>query len=209
MNYFPTQIQDGVTRHSVDAVVVEGIDEEKARTVDQTWKPRLYELLLELSREKPEEFEAPEHWHWDWHKKVAEIHASGEEGLFFALECRNEVQGMMGITIKRCLLPEQRGQPLVYIEYISTAPWNLGALLAIMDRKPRYRAVGTALLSAAIEYSIRRGFCGRKGLSALPQAESFYRNACKMTDLGIDEEHDGLRYFEFTAEQAQDFLKEE
>lgn len=116
---------------------------------------------------------------------------------------------MIGLTIgESCHIPEQNDKTLVYIEYLSTAPWNLIDLVSKINVEPRFRAVGTSLLSTTVEYSLKHGFCGRIGLSALPQAVSFYRDACKMTDLGIVDFHDSLRYFEFTEEQAKSFLKE-
>ena len=51
-------------------------------------------------------------------------------------------------------------------------------------------------------------FQGRIGLHSLPQANGFYANACGMTDLGADADHQGLRYFEMTPEQARAFVAE-
>ena len=75
---------------------------------------------------------------------------------------------------------------------------------------PRYRGVGTILIRAAIELSKIEEFKGRIGLHSLPQANHFYANTCGMTDLGIettDKNHEGLRYFEMTPEQAQAFIE--
>ncbi len=48
---------------------------------------------------------------------------------------------------------------------------------------------------------------GRIGLHALTQSEGFYRS-CRMTDLGIDEDHeDRLRYCEMTKKAADRFLE--
>jgi Arm DNA-binding domain len=85
--------------------------------------------------------------------------------------------------------------------HVSPKTWNRAEFA-----KPRYRGVGTALLTAAIDLSLEEGFHGRIGLHSLTQAESFYRNACGMSDLGIDSNYDNLRYFEMTSEQAAAFL---
>ena len=53
----------------------------------------------------------------------------------------------------------------------------------------------------------RRGSDARVGLHSLPQADGFYTNTCGMTDLGTDPEHEGLRYFEMTPEQARAFVR--
>ncbi|UNK80964.1 hypothetical protein MNQ96_07835 [Sphingopyxis granuli] len=37
-------------------------------------------------------------------------------------------------------------------------------------------------------------------------ADSFYANTCGMSDLGMDPDHQDLRYFEMTPEQAEAFI---
>ena len=59
---------------------------------------------------------------------------------------------------------------------------------------------------AAIALSQELEFKGRIGLHSLPQANSFYANTCGMSDLGMDPDHLGLRYFEMTSEQAEAFI---
>jgi hypothetical protein len=49
-------------------------------------------------------------------------------------------------------------------------------------------------------------FKGRIGLHSLPQANAFYANTCGMTDLGFDQDYEGLRYFEMTPGQAEAFI---
>jgi hypothetical protein len=71
-------------------------------------------------------------------------------------------------------------------------------------KEPLYKGVGHLLLAAAINLSFNEEFSGRVGLHALPQAESWYRDVCKMTDLGPDGTK--MRYFEMTEAQARAFL---
>lgn len=207
---YPAKIQDGVTREVVEATIVEGINVEEAESVNKAWRPALYELLYALHHLDPDNYVEPEHSHWRWGDKVARMRNSGEDYLFFALKCQDEVQGMMGISVAKSLIPGKQHMPLIYIEYIATAYWNDLDLLTRLGRTPRYRAIGPALFSVAVEYSMRRGFCGRIGLSSLPQAEVFYRDKLQMIDMGfIEEDPEHLRHFEFTEEQAKDFLKED
>ena len=84
------------------------------------------------------------------------------------------------------------GQRLVYIQYITSAPWNRKEI----QRPPRYKGVGTALLRYARLRSVELGYGGRIGLHSLPTAERFYENQ-NMLNLGIDEEYENLTYFEF------------
>jgi hypothetical protein len=75
-----------------------------------------------------------------------------------------------------------------------------------LGQEPLYRGVGPQLLEMATRWSEQLGFKGRLGLHSLPQAESFYRDRCQMTDLGPDANYTGMRYFEMTEAQAQRIL---
>jgi hypothetical protein len=114
------------------------------------------------------------------------------------------VQAMMMVDLdtKRCRLEAQRGKPLVYIEYLSAAPWNLHDFVDT----PLYKGAGTILMKTAIELSLELEYGGRIGLHSLRQADPFYIG-CGMTDLGPDPAYYGLRYFEMTPEQAELYLR--
>jgi hypothetical protein len=149
-----------------------------------------------------------EHGHWDWRKKVASM-LSQLQYEFFAVECAGQTQGMMIVdTTKRCRLPGQKNKHLAYVEYLESAPWNRRSVTDM----PGYRGVGPVLIAATIQLSFDEGNRGRIGLHALPQADSFYRDRCKMVDMGPDESYDpryALRYFEMTERQAARFLERE
>ena len=122
----------------------------------------------------------------------------------FSIVCDGLTQGMMIVDTvrRRCRVESQKGQHLVYVEFVENAPWNRAELLG----PPRYRGVGSILIKAAVALSEDSEFHGRIGLHSLPQANDFYANTCGMTDLGIDPDYEGLRYFEMTPEQAQAFV---
>ena len=143
----------------------------------------------------------PEDSHWDWKRKSQAV--AGMLGYHsFALVCRQELHGlMMTNDMLAARLPEQFGKPLVYVEFVATAPWNRPEL----QPQPRYRGVGNVLLLAAIESSRQAGFKGRLGLHSLPKAEVFYEQRCRMTRLGSDSSHQNLTYFEMTEQQAEAF----
>ena len=100
----------------------------------------------------------------------------------FSIVCDGLTQGMMIVdTVKhRGRLDGQRGQHLVYVEFVENAPWNRAELFD----PPRYRGVGSILIRAAVALSEELEFHGRIGLHSLPQANGFYANTCGMTDLG-------------------------
>ena len=97
----------------------------------------------------------------------------------------------------------QLNLPLAYIDLVSVAPWNRPKL----TKTPKYKGVGPLLLSAALSFSVNEGLDGRLGLHSLPQSESWYRDVCMMSELGLDTAYPGnLVYFEFTPAQAQAYL---
>ena len=64
----------------------------------------------------------------------------------------------------------------------------------------------TAKLSE--QHGLDEGNRKRIGLHSLPQADSFYRDRCRMSDLGRDASKQNLTYFEMTDAQAAQFLRE-
>ena len=93
-----------------------------------------------------------------------------------------------------------RGQPLVYIDYLESAPWNLQFVTT-----PQYLGVGQMLVREATRRSVEIGFRGRVGLHSLPQVVSFCERKCGFLGCGPDSEYHGLVYFEFTAERGAAF----
>ena len=156
--------------------------------VEAVWKP-LREALGDLI----------EHGHWDWTLKTPLLDDPAVR--FVGIEYAADMQGMMAVFESGydSRLPLTRGDPLVYVEYVESAPWNL----RLPGQTQRYRGVGSRLLEHAVARSIELGYGGRLGLVALPQAESFYERTCGMTDLGPDPRYNGLVYYELSADHAQ------
>jgi hypothetical protein len=145
-----------------------------------------------------------QHGHWDWEQKWS-YYSAQLSYQSFAIDCHGQTQGLMIVnTIKRCRIQQQANKHLVYVEYLEAAPWNRRDT----PNWNRFSGVGTVLIAAAIQLSINEGNHGRIGLHSLPQADTFYRDKCGMTDLGPDASYgpDPLRYFEMTKAQAAAFI---
>lgn len=110
---------------------------------------------------------------------------------------------MLTNNITSARLSEQFGKPLIYIQFLATAPWNRPELQA----PPRFRGAGSIFVLAAVQTSRDAGFKGRVGLHSLPNAEQFYERKCGFTRLGLDSSHQNLTYFEMTEPQADDFRR--
>ncbi len=103
---------------------------------------------------------------------------------------------------KQAQLAPDAGKPLVYIDYLESAPWNVIPFVDV----PIYRGIGMVLMRTAVQLSIDEGFHGRVALHALPQSEAFYRDQCGMQGCGNDPYYQNLPYYEMTRELAQQFM---
>lgn len=179
------------------------ITERQLADWEGEWMPELFKAMQHLKRAGIDRRLWPQSRHWDWRKKVAVL-----QGMLanpgFGIVCDGLTQGMMIVdAVKhRSRIDDHRGQHLVYVEFVENAPWNRAELFD----PPRYRGVGSVLIMAAVTLSEELEFHGRIGLHSLPQANGFYANTCGMTDLGADPDHEGLRYFEMTPDQARAFI---
>lgn len=198
----PTHLIRKATGELVDALLYERIDGDYARTADELWLTCL--AAMQGSAEGlGVPFVKPDHFHWRWHAKVSESsHLLSCPTL--AVECEGEPQGLMLLKTDGhfARLPTQVRKPLVYIPYLSTAPWNQREIAA----QPRFAGVGIVLLRAAITISLENEFKGRIALHSLPKAEKFYE--CNGFEcLGRDAKKENLKYYELSSEAASEFMK--
>lgn len=205
----PVALLNGATGVPEDAELLDGITDKQLADWEGAWIPELYEVIKKLHGAGIPRDQWPQNRHWNWRNKTQ----SFQEFLQYpcvSLVCQGMTQGMMIMDdtgLHHCLLPEQVGTSLVYVEYVEAAPWNRKELGFV---PPRYRGVGSILIGVAIECSREWGYEGRIGLHSLPQADAWYADKVGMTDLGLghgDGDYKKLHYFEMTSEQADTFMK--
>ena len=129
--------------------------------------------------------------HWNWVKKNQSTLFSSDYEKY-AIECEQITQGLMMLEVNNYYSRNNPQQKIVYVDFLSTAPWNRISL----KNPPDYKGVGSILLSFAQQRSKQLEYEGRVGLHALPKAENFYRRK-GMTNFGIDPEKENLVYFEW------------
>jgi len=196
----PVLLLKSTTRQPVDALLVKGVTLEEVQRTDALWMPFFRATLADALADGLSTDALPEHAHWQWERKWR---AAVKSSQFLGVECEGAMQALMIVrTDKTCRLPDQFGLPLVYVDYLAAAPWNLPELVP----QPRFRRGGLVLIAAALRLSEQIGYNGSVGLHSLPQAEEFYRTKCGMTDLGIDPFYEDLHYLEVTPAQSQAFL---
>ncbi|WP_395145032.1 GNAT family N-acetyltransferase [Armatimonas sp.] len=176
----PLWLYETATQSLAEAHVLQIVTDQQMTSIDQSWDA--HNLV------------GFEHSHWDWKSKYR--HRSPET-LIFGLECKNEIQALMFLLFDK--MSHEDNLPLVYVDYLATAPWNQG-------NDSRFKRSGTLLIYQAIQESLSRGWQGRMGLHSLPQARGFYLK-WGMIDLGEDPRYDDLDYFEMRASQATHFLE--
>lgn len=166
-------------------------------------------VLLPLSNKHLSDFETlwknrlaasgEEDSHWDWVKKNR-IYTSSTNYEKYAIECNQITQGLMMIETEGYRSQFETHRRIVYVDYLSTAPWNRPTL----QEPPEYRSVGSILLEFARYRSRELGHGGLVGLHALPRAERFYQKM-GMINCGPDPDKQNLTYFEWYQRQPSEF----
>lgn len=189
---------------SVEASLLGDLKPDDLRLVERVWTLRRQEMMRDLVTQNVPRLAWPQSLHWDWSAKAHELGLLSHYG--WAVECDGDFQGVMLVDLASHFadLDDDRGKPVLYIEYLEAAPWNWDC--PELSQQKRYRGIGTTLFQKAVEQSSEQGFHGRIGLHALPQAESFYQQACGMTRFGKDPDKEGLVYFELSRADAAERL---
>lgn len=186
-----------------EAALFQGIDTDNLAHIEGRWRPMFEQRKLEAkaSGESLSDINAEDE-HWQWGRKA--IAAIRDPLIFeiFVLECAGNTQAIMLVRKggEKCFSrhSDHPRAPLIYLDFLSTAPWNRPKLVS----EPVYKGCGRALFSTAVSLSFEEEMKGIVGLHSLPKAEEFYRDQVGMTDFGRDSDYGGLRYFELPAEEA-------
>jgi len=129
------------------------------------WKPILDDKIEELKqagRLTRDEVMAAnaEDARWRWSEKFQE-RARELQWASYSVRARGQTQGLMYINLlRRCQLQSQQNMHMVYVDLLTTAPWNRPRLVP----DPLYSQVGVVLITEAILQSREEGFEGRIGL---------------------------------------------
>jgi HTH-type transcriptional regulator, competence development regulator len=136
MNVSTVYLKRGDAGELVEASLADEVTDAHISLWDKTWSP-----MMQAHSANKKLSDKPEDRHWDWREKAGwwrpllGYHS-------FALLCRNELQGMMlASDFKSARLQTHFGKPVVYIEFLATAPWNRPEF----QKPTRYRGVGTVM----------------------------------------------------------------
>ena len=190
----------------VQAELFDDVTVEHFLETQLLWRPVVVDAAKALHRKGVARNEIPAHWHWNWESKASELGVLAFS--FIGIECGGKLQGLMKLDVAThsSRLSGQEGKPVVYVDYLETAPWNVKSLMTALGAKPEYSAVGTRLIEAAVRRSIAEGFRGRVALHSVPGSERFYLEVCGMAAVEPDSAKQNLLWCEFTPEQARAFI---
>jgi hypothetical protein len=172
----------------------------EARTIKALIQSKISEAALAQARRWKRRLAAhgEEDAGWNWARFLKEFAmAQGEDlGRYtpYSLWALGELQGLMILEDSgKWHRARESNQPQVYVEYLTVAPDNRPDI-----QEPRKLiGCGSALLGAALQRSLRRGWDGRVGLHSLPGAIRFYKGQ-GFRDFGSDPNEEGCHYMEFS-----------
>jgi len=168
------------------------------------WDPKKLDITEELVRLSLVKGSVVEHFHWDWVRKVLYYQdpKHGHDVTTLGIQVADQWQGLsMAEPTPGLSRLGQAGQPIVYIHYLESAPWNL--TVPEIGQEPEYSGIGTTLVVTCARLSFAKGYGGRVGLHSLPRALSFYQ---RLGFQNLGPEADGrlkdLCYLELSEEAA-------
>jgi len=201
-------IKERKSEKLISATFYDDLGASQLLEAESQWKPfrdATIQRLLAAGKKRSEIQRLIQHIHWNWVDKAGCLLNSPLAPLqCFGIKLEERWQGliMMNLATHRAQVEPDSGKPLVYVECLETAPWNLKDFV----EEPLYGLIGPQLMEAAIRLSLAEGFRGRVGLLALPQSEKFYEKKVGMVHVKELDSHN-MKYYELTQEAAKAYLK--
>ena len=180
-----------------DYCIVTDADQLYPKVMNQKWQSPLFNEAIQLHAAKTSKKEfirdlrdrGITDFHWNWEEIVSDPDTNGYEKRTFYFTVDGQPEGVL-----HALFPKESklstGDNLVYVDRIAVAPWNRQ-----LATPQVYKGIGSILMLFIESFSEEEGYEGAVGLHALEQAKSFYVYL-GMKSLGIDQDYEGLEYFE-------------
>jgi hypothetical protein len=123
-------IIDRPTEQPVNALLHTELTRLQLIDVEIDWAPERLRLLKRRLEQGAAQHELPQHSHWNWAAKALE-YAELPSYRCLGIEAERKMQGLTIVSVSGMdlvRLPPDSGKPLVYVEFLETAPWNTGEL---------------------------------------------------------------------------------
>ena len=186
------------------AELVTGLRPEDLIDIDRQWLALRQRVVRRLNNAGVPPERWPESSGWNWVKKSAALKLMAIRGFGIRIDERWIGVSMINVAQFTARLAPDQQKPLVYLEFIETAPdcWPV----KITGVEPEFGGCGVQMLRQVVFESLDEGFHGRVGLHSLDQSRSFYERH-GMTFIEVDAKKENLAYYEFTKETAAAFLR--
>jgi hypothetical protein len=160
---------DGTTGDFVAATLHENLKARNLELIERVWSEHRARLMADLLRHGVSESKWPQSLHWNWTAKAGDLGLLAVNGT--GVEIHGEWHAlMMTKTVPDVARhPGDRGMPIVYVDYVESAPWNwhIPALTPLRPRfkgapercsfaKPSYRVVARVSMAASACMLCRR-----------------------------------------------------
>ncbi len=197
------KLRDGVTLDSVDAELLSPVNTEDLVEAESKWLPKLRDVYTEMIAQG--QLDRVYAWQSRWKSKDEIL--NDPNYLVIGVKASNQIQGLAKLIVKGHSSKVDGVSPIVYLDFVESAPWNVKRYMNILGQNPRFKDAGLELLKATVRHSQAIGCEGRVGLHSLPESEDFYRYA-GMFEHGKDANKGDLVYFEFAEAKAMNFIGE-
>ena len=187
----------------LEAELVIGLRSEDLIEINRQWLPLRKRVFRSLRDAGVPQVNWPKNLGWDWDRKSGALGLMAIRGFGIRLDERWIGAAMINVAQYSAKLAPDRHKPLIYLEFIETAPdcWPE----AISGVPPQFAGCGVQMLRHVVFESIDENFHGRVGLHSLDQSRGFYERH-GMTFIDIDATKENLAYYEFTKEAAAAFI---
>ena len=201
MSVHKAYIIDAATNDPVEVELHDTLSVDVLLDIESQWFSARQDLRSKLNTLGIAQKDRPESPHWDWGRKSIALMFSDPDDFRIMAIRRQTIWEAAIITLCKnhfALLAPDAGKRIVYVDYLEVAPWNW-TVEKLQARK--FKSAGPALLRASIEQSYAKGWDGRVGLHALPQATSFYLSQ-GLQFVKNDPSKHNLPYYELLAAEA-------
>lgn len=118
------QIQRRSDGSAAEATLLDGMVPQDFILVGTEWFAERSLVMQKLLKSAVPRPKWPQSIHWDWRQKAPELKLLEVTG--FGVTCDRQWQGVMltKTASYTARLDPDKGKPLVYIDFLETAPWN-------------------------------------------------------------------------------------
>ena len=157
-----TKLKEQPGGNEVAAVIHDLLTLEALFAAEEQWCLQRIAVLRELASAGIHDARAgwPQSIHWSWARKAATCAPARLEALgdvrLFGIEAAGQWQALLfGLSEGYYSRLGAKGRPVVYVDFVESAPWNWD--ITPLNKVGRYRGAGVQLMELAVTWSLSLG----------------------------------------------------